>query len=110
MSTPADLVDVYGLGRELETGHFAPGNYWSCIGGAARHLALTPERRQEIARAGWQGLVDKRFGGDAAAARDWLRKKGAWAAERAAYGGTWMYRGDLWPDPGPMPGGASAAG
>lgn len=33
----------------------------------------------EYARMGWDGLVAKRFDGDAAAAREWLGAIGAWA-------------------------------
>jgi general stress protein YciG len=33
------------------------------LGGRARAAALTPERRSEIARLGFDALVSKRFGG-----------------------------------------------
>jgi hypothetical protein len=33
---------------------------------------------------GWRGLVQKRFGGDVAAAKDWLGRVGAWEYARQA--------------------------
>lgn len=86
-----------------DRGRFTRGNREASAGGRARAARLPPARRREIARAGWHALVVLRFNGDPAAAGAWLGKLGAFSAERAAYGGTWMYRPDLWPDPGPMP-------
>lgn len=57
-------------------GRFTIGNTFASIGGRARADRLTPTRRREIAKMGLKGLADSRFGGDAAAARDWLIKAG----------------------------------
>lgn len=37
-----------------------------------------------FAALGWRGLVQKRFGGDVAAAKDWLGRVGAWEYARQA--------------------------
>ena len=37
-----------------------------------------------FAKLGWRGLVQKRFGGDVAAAKTWLGKVGAWEYARQA--------------------------
>lgn len=80
-------------------GRFARGNGWAAVGGRARAVALSPERRREIARAGWRALVAKRFGGDVAAARRWLGDLGAWASDQA-YRGTFVYKPDAFRHPG----------
>ncbi len=71
-------------------GCFTPHNAQAAAGGRARAAALTPERRQEIARLGgkkgWVALVEKQFGGDVAAAKEFIGRRGAWAADVAAYG------------------------
>jgi general stress protein YciG len=63
-------------GRD-DRGRFARGNAEARRGGQARAQALTPERRREIARAGWLAVVTKRFGGDAEAAAAYLDSLGA---------------------------------
>lgn len=37
-----------------------------------------------IAKSGWEGLVNKRFGGNRAAAVEWLGRVGAWEYARQA--------------------------
>jgi hypothetical protein len=68
------------------------------LGGLARTTRLTPERRSEIARLGFQAWVEKRFGGDRRAAIDWLTRTGL-AALDAAFPP--LLRKFF--DPGPMP-------
>ena len=68
------------------------------LGGLARAARLSPERRREIARMGFQALVEKRFGGDRAAAIDWITQKGL-AAQDAEYPPPLR----KFFDPGPMP-------
>ncbi len=46
------------------------------LGGIARAAKLAPARRREIAKRGFQALVEKRFGGDRRRAIDWLVAKG----------------------------------
>jgi hypothetical protein len=76
------------------------------MGGMARAARLTPARRSEIARMGWQALVAKRFGGDSAAAVRWLTARGLAAQDRelatglASLGGSLRHQAQ---DPGPMP-------
>jgi hypothetical protein len=79
-------------------GRFAPGNEYAGDGGRARAAQLSPQRRREIARAGWEGLIRRRFGGDREAAERWFGRLGAWASDAA-------YR-DAFPvfqHPGPCP-------
>jgi hypothetical protein len=59
-------------------GRFAKGNTISRRGGHARAQALTPRRRRQIAKAGWAGLVQRRFGGDERAAKAWWGAIGAY--------------------------------
>ena len=80
-------------------GRFVPGNTLASKGGRARAAALTPERRRQIARAGWLALVAKRFDGDASEAARYIGKVGAWAAD-APYRDTFP----VFQHPGPMPG------
>jgi len=84
-------------------GRFAPGNTTARQGGQARAARLTAERRQEIARLGWQALVERHFDGDTARAADYIGRLGAWAAERGAYGDSPIYQ-PVWTHPGPLPG------
>jgi hypothetical protein len=49
------------------------------LGGRARAARLTPERRQEIARQGFQALVRRKFGGDRGAAVEHLIGQGRMA-------------------------------
>lgn len=86
-------------GRDT-SGRFTPGNGYASSGGRRRAEVLTAARRAAIARAGWQAVVVQRFGGDAAAS--WFGRLGAWAAERAAFGGSVIYN-PVWEHPGPMP-------
>lgn len=64
-----------------ERGRFLPGNALAKMGGQARARALCPHCRRQISRAGWRGLVEKRFHGDVDRARQWLGKLGAWASD-----------------------------
>lgn len=45
-------------------GRFTPGNGYAALGGRRRAERLTPERRREIARAGWLAFVAKYHHGD----------------------------------------------
>jgi hypothetical protein len=85
-------------GRDA-SGRFVAGNPWASSGGQARAERLTPERRREIAAAGWAGFVARRFGGDPEAARAWLGQLGAWASD-APYRATFP----IFQDPGACPG------
>lgn len=84
-------------------GQFAPGNTTAQRGGQARAAQLPPERRQEIARLGWQALVERRFAGDHQVAAEYIGRLGAWAAERSAYAGSPIYQ-PVWTRPA-LPGG-----
>ena len=46
-----------------ENGRFLAGNEWASVGGKARAAALDAEQRQEIARLGFEALVEQRFEG-----------------------------------------------
>jgi hypothetical protein len=85
-----------------ENGRFLPGHRWASEGGQARAKKLSARRRREIAARGFQAIVDKRFGGDREAAKEWLVKKGQWANDQHFH----EYL-QVFPDPGPMPGGES---
>jgi hypothetical protein len=91
----------------LPNGRFAPANTLSIQGGHARAAVLDPDRRREIARsgglAGFRALVDRYFDGDLAAAKAYIAKRGAWAAEHTAYAGTSIYHPFAFPHPGPLP-------
>lgn len=65
-----------------KTGKFAPGN--------------------RVSRLGWQGLVNKRFAGNKAAARAYVAQLGRWSYAKQAVGGTrFEYRlQTVWPHPG----------
>lgn len=49
-------------------GRFTSGNGYASVGGRVRAERLTPERRREIARSGWQARVDRYYHGDTTAA------------------------------------------
>jgi hypothetical protein len=85
-----------------ENGQFLPGNRWASQGGQARAKKLTAKERTAIARKGFDALVAKRFGGDRDAAVAWLTAKGQWANDQHFH----EYL-QVFPDPGPMPGGES---
>lgn len=87
-----NLTDRNRLGR------FLPGNSTAQRGGQARAAALPPERRQAIARAGWQALVEQRFAGDHQAAAEYIGRLGAWAAEQTAYADSPIYQ-PVWQRP-----------
>lgn len=84
-------------GRD-DSGRFTPGNGYASIGGRRRAEVLPAARRATIARAGWQAVVARRFGGDAAAAKAWFGAVGAWASD-APYRETFP----KFAHPGPMP-------
>lgn len=75
-----------------DKGQFVRGNTIARKGGQARARTLTPARRREIAQQGWDAMVDKHFGGDQQAAKEWWGAIGAWASDvMAGYAGTWMH-------------------
>ena len=63
---------------------FQPGNAHAKAGGHARAEQLTPVRRSEIARSGYQATTNKHFKGDAAKHNQWLIESGL-AAQDAMY-------------------------
>ena len=69
-------------------GRFTQGNGYASQGGRARARSLSPTRRKEIAALGWAALVERRFGGDIAAAREWIGRVGFHTYARAALAGT----------------------
>lgn len=78
-------------------GRFTPGNPHASHGGRRRAEVLDPDRRSEIARAGFDAMVATHFAGDAQAAAAWLGELGAWANDRgyAALGmGKFAHPGD----------------
>ena len=78
-------------------GRFTPGNPHASHGGRRRAEVLDPDRRSEIARAGFDAMVATHFDGDAKAAAAWLGELGAWANDRvyAALGmGKFAHPGD----------------
>ena len=86
-------------------GRFTQGNRSAVRGGQVRAAKLPPTRRQEIARLGWQALVERRFSGDAQRAAEYIGQLGAWAAERTAYAGSPIYQ-PVWTRP-TLPGGGA---
>ena len=88
-----------------QRGRFLPGNQTAARGGQARAAKLPPARRQEIARAGWQALVEKHFAGDQERAADYIGRLGAWAAEQVAYADSPIYQ-PIWTRPTLPEGGA----
>jgi len=67
---------------------FQPGNSHAASGGRARAAALTPERRAEIARMGFEATTERYFDGDAAAHIEWFIRTGQ-AVQDANYP-AWM--------------------
>ncbi|MEZ4714273.1 MAG: hypothetical protein R3A44_44235 [Caldilineaceae bacterium] len=53
-------------------GKFAKGNTISSKGGQARAAKLGKRRRRQIAKQGFQALVDKRFNGNRQLAKNWV--------------------------------------
>ena len=80
-------------------GQFAPGNSISSRGGRARAAKLSPRRRRQIAKSGWVGLVDRRFGGDERAAKLWVGAVGAFHYDQQLQGLGWYLR-PAFPPPG----------
>lgn len=98
-STPL-LIDHNEQRRQRGAGgKFAKGNTISRRGGQARAQALGPRRRRQIAKAGWAGLVRRRFGGDERAAKLWLGAVGAYHYDQQLHGLGWYLRG-VFPHPG----------
>lgn len=85
--------------QRSRNGRFAKGNRISQRGGRARAAALSPRRRRQIAKAGWAGLVAKRFGGDERAARTWWGAIGAYHYDQQLFTLGWIMRG-VFPHPG----------
>lgn len=69
-------------------GRFTAGNDYATQGGRARAEKLPPERRREIARAGFRALVERRFDGDWEMAKRYVGEVGAWGSD--------VYRGTPW--------------
>lgn len=63
---------------------FQPGNSHAAAGGRARAEALSPERRAEIARLGFEATTEKYFDGDAERHAQWLVETGL-AAQDSNY-------------------------
>lgn len=63
---------------------FQPGNSHAAAGGRARAEALSPERRSEIARLGFEATTQMYFDGDAAAHTQWFVEAGL-AAQDSNY-------------------------
>lgn len=80
-------------------GKFAKGNTISQRGGQARAAKLSPRRRRKIAKQGWAGLVQRRFGGDERAAKQWIGAVGAYHYDRGLRGLGWYLR-PVFPHPG----------
>lgn len=83
---------------------FQPGNPHAKAGGHARAKALTPQRRSEIARSGYQATTQRHFNGDADAHKQWFVAAGL-AAQDASYP-PWMR---VWVKALPHPAHVSAA-
>jgi hypothetical protein len=66
------------------------------LGGKARAAKLTPERRKEIARQGFAAMVARHFGGDKAAAIEWLTARLNFVHDPCPWNRVFQ-------DPGPMP-------
>jgi hypothetical protein len=62
------------------------GNAYASMGGRARAAKLDADRRREIAQSGLQGLADKNFAGDVAAAAAWLSSQGSKVPDRGKRG------------------------
>jgi hypothetical protein len=82
-------------------GRFLPGNEIASAGGKARAEKLPAWRRREIARKGFQAMVDQHFNGDRGKATRWLAATGLHTLDEAARDRDWFYQ---FPDPGPHPG------
>lgn len=63
---------------------FQPGNSHAAAGGRARAEALSPGRRSEIARLGFEATTQQYFDGDAAAHTQWFVEAGL-AAQDSNY-------------------------
>lgn len=68
-------------------GRFTEGNGYAALGGRRRAEQLTPERRREIARAGWLAFVSKYHAGDV--------RQAARAVAQAGNPGDVIYYGHL---------------
>lgn len=79
-------------------GRFLPGHPWASKGGEARAAKLTRQRRQEIARSGFQALADRHFDGDRRAAGQWLSAKGLHVLDARMYPNHVAFE-----DPGDLP-------
>lgn len=67
------------------SGKFVKGNHYAKRGGHARAAKLSQRRRRQIAKQGWQGLVNRRFAGDERAAKAWVGAVGAHAYDRRLF-------------------------
>lgn len=52
---------------------FQKGNEYAAMGGRARARPLSARRRKLIAKSGWEALVAKRFHGNEAIAKEYMR-------------------------------------
>lgn len=80
-------------------GRFTKGNRISKRGGHARAAALSPRRRRQIAKQGWNGLVQKHFNGDDRAAKLWFGAIGAWNYDQLVLD-VWGAVRPVYPHPG----------
>ena len=87
------------MNGRADRGRFAPGNPYAAQGGRARSERLTPDRRQAIARLGFEAFVARYFDGDRVAAAVWLGRLGAWAADQV-FAGSPIYKPDVYRHPG----------
>ena len=60
---------------------FQPGNPYAALGGRARAERLPAKRRRAIAQEGWRGRVQRQFGGDEQAAKEYMAELGRWAGD-----------------------------
>ncbi len=80
-------------------GQFQPGNEFARLGGQARAARLSKRRRREIARRGWDAMVERHFAGDQIAAKHYLAALGTWNSEKVFEGTPVPVRGR---HPGPI--------
>lgn len=72
------------MGRD-ERGRFVKGNQISRQGGFARGK-IDPAVLSRIGRAGWDGFVAARFGGDYKAARTYMYRFFGWIGDKPYWG------------------------
>ncbi|MGL4559851.1 MAG: hypothetical protein ACRCV5_20330 [Afipia sp.] len=70
-----------------DRGRFVTGNTIASAGGRARAAALSPRRRQAIARKGRRAMVARHFAGDDRAQRRYIAALGAYVYDQMAGAG-----------------------